>query len=179
MHNNSHFVWTSYQINVHFEFPKLIIHYLRIVNDNVQPIELRDGRLKRFFVLHVIRNIAVTKVNAILSVFLAQLFGGIVAGVRVQIANRNLYIYIYYRESFVTNVITNIFEQKIKFLHLTLAPCFSSSSQNARPRPVAPPVTSATLPLISIIPCKIKYCNKTCYILSNNKSCLCVLSKNN
>lgn len=36
--------------------------------------------------------------------------------------------------------------------NLTLAPFFSSSSQYARPMPAAPPVTMATLPLMSIDP---------------------------
>lgn len=42
------------------------------------------------------------------------------------------------------------FHCKLCFVNLTFAPCFNSSSQYARPMPAAPPVTMATLPLISI-----------------------------
>lgn len=37
--------------------------------------------------------------------------------------------------------------------YFTFAPFFSSSSQNALPRPVAPPVTIATFPFTSIFTC--------------------------
>lgn len=50
-----------YQIHIDLKLPKLIIHDLGIVNDNVQSIKFADCCLECFFELNIISDITVTK----------------------------------------------------------------------------------------------------------------------
>lgn len=79
-----------YQIHVHFQFPKFIVHYFRIVDNNVQSVKFADCRLECLFELHIISDIAMAKKYALFAKSLTQLFTRIFAGIRVQITNGHL-----------------------------------------------------------------------------------------
>lgn len=80
----------THQIDINFQLPEFVIHNFCIVYHNVKTIKFTYCRLKCFFVLHIVGDIAMAKEDAIFSKCPAQFFGSIFTGIRIQIADRYL-----------------------------------------------------------------------------------------